>query len=1231
VPSITDTWVTVMPETRKLAEGIKKAFRELDSTAREAGQRWGREIERGIGEAKVELKADTGRARAEIDAAAKDRHSTIHVDVDKDRLGQVGSTVSNAITNSVEDGMSDLGPKLSGSAASAGGSIGSAMGGPMTAALIAAGATAIAGVASSLSGIAGLLPAGLLGAGGVVGTLAVGLDGVKDAYDAVTKASETSGQEQASKAKEVESAQRTLTDAVQSQAQAQRDVAGAYRDARQNLDDLNLSLQGGKISEAQAYNNVLKARRDLAQGHFKDTLEYNDAVLRVQSAEQSWRESQQRNVELQAKTNDANAKGVENSDAVVAAKERERRANESVQAAQENVNTIQTKLSSTAQDAALSMSKLSPQAQAFVNTLVGMKPAFQDFKNSVQDALFGNIGPQFQQLATTYMPVLQSLMTNLGTSMNHAFGELSKFLQQPQTLAAVQSIFANIGSSFQVWMQALKPASEAFLRFTQVGSSFLPQLAQMGIGLANMFNQFAQSGQLQQWMQTGMNALGQLMNMLPTVLQMFADLAPIGGAVLGAIGSALTALAPAIGPLAGLFASWVNAMSPGLNLLIQIGTTIFNALAPAFQQWFTAMAPVAQQLANALTPVLQTLGPVLAQVANQIGGALIGAVQQLLPLVIPLVKAIAGWYTTMLPLLPQLFQLGTTLLPVIVQAVSLVIPPFTKFLEILTGLAKEVIPAIQTGLTAFSTAFTTAFNAVKSVVETVWNFIKPIFDHIEQFLANIPGPLKTLIGLDSQGGQGGTVLRAPVAPSSAGTTGLPGISMPGVPGWLQSGPVGWDGKPLPAATSGYSADWNKIAGAESGGNWQINTGNGFFGGLQFDQPTWDQYKPPGAPARADMATKEQQIAAGEARKKAGAETGWPATYAAHPEWFQSGGASAMPTMPGSYGLPAGTNSGGYGGSGAQFPDWVNQIAQQFGIKPSTYPGHQETDRHEAGYAPNPNHENRAIDWSGPVENMQKFAEYLKTIPGSLEQVIWKNPQTGQEIGVGGGKDVSGGYYSQTGEGSYQEHDNHVHTRQSAPIPLPGGIYGGPGMSGTVGPAGTQDDPMYVQLPADAMQKDSTGGGQLGQDLLGGILQEFGMDGSVFKDPTQFGLFKLFKGVMGLKPKDGGGAGSDGSISGGGGGMSGLLSLIPGISHQPFGPLQSGSPGSAPGEFMPLMPGSSGGVNFPQIAAGAPGAAGPGNVDNSINISGVENPGPAFDAANQANVPRMRQQLRPLPG
>ncbi|WP_373202695.1 glycoside hydrolase family 25 protein [Mycobacterium marinum] len=141
-----------------------------------------------------------------------------------------------------------------------------------------------------------------------------------------------------------------------------------------------------------------------------------------------------------------------------------------------------------------------------------------------------------------------------------------------------------------------------------------------------------------------------------------------------------------------------------------------------------------------------------------------------------------------------------------------------------------------------------------------------------------------------------------------------------------------------------------------------------------------------------------------------------------------------------YGLPAGANIT-YGAPG--FPDWVYQLGQAFGLKASTYPGHQESDRAEAGYAPNPQHLNRGIDWSGPVDNMQRFAEYLLSIRGQLEQVIWQNPNTGQRIGVAGGQDVSQtGYYA----GDYAGHRDHVHTRQDNPIPLPGGsqpvtIYG----------------------------------------------------------------------------------------------------------------------------------------------------------------------------------------------
>jgi len=131
-----------------------------------------------------------------------------------------------------------------------------------------------------------------------------------------------------------------------------------------------------------------------------------------------------------------------------------------------------------------------------------------------------------------------------------------------------------------------------------------------------------------------------------------------------------------------------------------------------------------------------------------------------------------------------------------------------------------------------------------------------------------------------------------------------------------------------------------------------------------------------------------------------------------------------------YGLPTGTAIS-YGSAG--FPEWVYELGAAFGLEASTYPGHQEGERAEKGFAPNPRRQNRGIDWAGPVPNMQRFAKYLLSVRGSLEQVIWQNPQTGARIGVAGGDDVSGiGYYN----ADYSGHRDHVHTRQAAPIPLP---------------------------------------------------------------------------------------------------------------------------------------------------------------------------------------------------
>jgi LysM repeat protein len=66
----------------------------------------------------------------------------------------------------------------------------------------------------------------------------------------------------------------------------------------------------------------------------------------------------------------------------------------------------------------------------------------------------------------------------------------------------------------------------------------------------------------------------------------------------------------------------------------------------------------------------------------------------------------------------------------------------------------------------------------------------------------------------------------------------------------------------PAARVSYTSgtNWDAIAACESGGNWAINTGNGYYGGLQFTQQTWAGAGGLAYAPRADLATPAQQIA-----------------------------------------------------------------------------------------------------------------------------------------------------------------------------------------------------------------------------------------------------------------------------------------------------------------------------------------------------------------------------------
>ncbi|WP_380281824.1 transglycosylase family protein [Kitasatospora purpeofusca] len=78
-----------------------------------------------------------------------------------------------------------------------------------------------------------------------------------------------------------------------------------------------------------------------------------------------------------------------------------------------------------------------------------------------------------------------------------------------------------------------------------------------------------------------------------------------------------------------------------------------------------------------------------------------------------------------------------------------------------------------------------------------------------------------------------------------------------------------------SASAAPASVWDKVAACEATGNWAINSGNGFYGGLQFTSSTWAAFGGTAYAPQAHQATKAQQIAIGEKVLAAQGPGAWP--------------------------------------------------------------------------------------------------------------------------------------------------------------------------------------------------------------------------------------------------------------------------------------------------------------------------------------------------------------------
>ncbi|MBY8869602.1 LysM peptidoglycan-binding domain-containing protein [Streptomyces sennicomposti] len=156
------------------------------------------------------------------------------------------------------------------------------------------------------------------------------------------------------------------------------------------------------------------------------------------------------------------------------------------------------------------------------------------------------------------------------------------------------------------------------------------------------------------------------------------------------------------------------------------------------------------------------------------------------------------------------------------------------------------------------------------------------------------------------------------------------IALAGVTGAAVAAPLMAAGN----ASAATASEWDAVAQCESGGNWSINTGNGFYGGLQFTNSTWAAYGGTAYASRADLASKSQQIAVAEKVLAGQGKGAWPVCGKGLSGASYSGGTSSSSSSSSSSGSSSSSKSGGSSKSSTATRSTEQQSANRSATRPA---------------------------------------------------------------------------------------------------------------------------------------------------------------------------------------------------------------------------------------------------------------------------------------------------------
>ena len=389
------------------------------------------------------------------------------------------------------------------------------------------------------------------------------------------------------------------------------------------------------------------------------------------------------------------------------------------------------------------LAKLVPAQRAFVRELVATKPALTAIKQTVATNLFAGFAEQVRSLSGIYLPLLRTELGGVATGFNRAFREVLNLTRVPDYINSVRESLANMRAGIVNGSRAMVGFVSGFNDLINVGSRFLPRMgswfAELGDRFSGFIGQVAGDGRLQQWIQTGIDALkivgGVLRDLGSIVNSLLKAFTSAGGGATGVIGQlvhqlavffkttqgaqALAGIFQLLGTVAGVFGQMLMLALPIVGQLLPMVNQLVAALMPLVSVLLGSLADVLGSVATALGPVMDALMPFVKLLADQVSQNL---------------KAFA----------PILGQLAAVLGQVLVQALTALWPLFQQLLPVIGDLARAVLPALVPIIQLVGKLFTALMPALVPLVGLLADILVPVIKLLVPVLGLLT-PILTVI------------------------------------------------------------------------------------------------------------------------------------------------------------------------------------------------------------------------------------------------------------------------------------------------------------------------------------------------------------------------------------------------------------------------------------------------------------------------------------------------------